>query len=209
MCKILRKLLFFLAALALPCHAVLAADPALFKEGDLIFQSLNTPQSLAIRIATKSDYTHCGIVFKKDEKLYVFEAIQPVSWTLLDTWIARGEGGHYLLMRLKNRENLLDAKTLAALKQSGLPLLGKPYDLYFQWSDDKIYCSELIWKVFQRGAGIELCPLKTFADFDLDHELVRKIARERYKTDLPLDEKVVAPSDLIESDLLEVVSEGR
>ena len=32
----------------------------------------------------------------------------------------------------------------------------KDYDLYFEWSDDKIYCSELVWKIYKNGADIEL-----------------------------------------------------
>ena len=185
-----------------------AAGEGHFKEGDILFQSLNTSQSLAIRLATKSEYTHCGIVFKKDGALFVYEAVQPVTWTLLERWIGRSKTGHYVLMRLKNRDAVLTPAVLAAMKKSGAPMKGKPYDLLFQWSDERIYCSELVWKIYQRGAGIELTPLRTFRDFDLNHAEVQRIARERYGAELPLDEKVVAPSDIMESALLEVIGHG-
>jgi len=184
-----------------------AAEDERFKEGDILFQSLNTGQSLAIRLATKSEYTHCGIVFKKDGALFVYEAVHPVTWTPLKRWIGRSPTGHHVLMRLKNRDAVLTPKVLAAMKKSGAAMNGKPYDLLFQWSDDRIYCSELVWKIYQRGAGIELTPLRTFRDFDLNHAEVQRIARERYGAELPLDENVVAPSDLMASDLLEVIGE--
>ncbi len=70
-----------------------------------------------------------------------------------------------------------------------------------------MYCSELVWKI-DRHAGVELCPPRRFRDYDLEKPSVRKIIRERFggMDKLPLDEKVVAPSDLAASPLLEPVS---
>lgn len=204
----LRAVFLVAAAAVLIGSRGLAGSPEGFKEGDIIFQSLNSPQSLAIRLATRSEYTHCGIVFEKEGTLFVYEAVHPVTWTPLERWIGRNPDGHYVLLRLKNRDAALTPEVTAALKKSGEPMLGKPYDIYFQWSDERIYCSELVWKMYRRGAGIELCPLRTFQDFDLNHREVQRIARERYGTELPLDEKVVAPSDLMASDLLEEVGRG-
>lgn len=42
-------------------------------------------------------------------------------------------------------------------------------------------------------------------DFNLSDARVQKILKERYGKDIPLDEKVVAPSDLVDSDLLKTV----
>ncbi|MDR1124485.1 MAG: YiiX family permuted papain-like enzyme [Deltaproteobacteria bacterium] len=175
------------------------------KAGDLIFQSLNTSQSLALRIATGSEYTHCGIILEKDGKLQVLEAIGPVTWTPLADWIARGEKGHYVLMRLKDA-GALTPEALAAMLNDVATFAGKPYDFLFQWSDDKIYCSELVWKLYQRNTGLELGPLRRIADYNLDSEEVLRIAHQRYGTDIPLDEKATAPSDIMASDLLEVVA---
>ena len=41
--------------------------------------------------ATGSPYTHCGIVFEKDGKLMVLEAVQPVGEIPLETFIARSK----------------------------------------------------------------------------------------------------------------------
>jgi hypothetical protein len=61
------------------------------KNGDLIFQTSLSEQSKAIQSATKSKYSHCGIIYRENKQYYVFEAVQPVKATALDRWIARGE----------------------------------------------------------------------------------------------------------------------
>lgn len=200
-------LLLCLLFAAWPCAA---ADsdanglPAVM-EGDIIFQPSLSPQSRAIQIATRSRYSHCGVIFEKNGKPYVFEAILTMSWTPLEAWIRRGVGKEYVLMRLKDRDRVLTPGALDAMKKSAATFEGKSYDLLFQWTDDKIYCSELIWKVYERGAGLELTPLRAIRDYDLDHEEVQQKVRERFGYEIPWDEPAIAPSDLMQSDLLEVV----
>ena len=176
------------------------------REGDIIFQTTVSRQSLAIKIATRSDYTHCGVILRKDGKLQVFEAAKTVGWTPLETWIKRGVDQHYLLMRLKDSTGLAP-EALIALHDSIPAFAGKQYDLLFQWSDDKMYCSELVWKLYHK-AGIDLCKLRTFRDYDLNHDAVQKIIKERYGMDMPWDEQVVAPSDLVHCELLKVVEKN-
>lgn len=200
-------LLGLLLGLLLALPACGGEEAAKAQAGDVIFQSLNTSQSLALRIATGSEYTHCGIILEKDGQLQVLEAVGPVLWTPLEEWIARGEKGHYVLMRLKDTSPLT-AEALTAMQKDVATFEGKPYDFLFQWSDDKIYCSELVWKLYQRNVGLELGPLRRIADYNLDHEEVLRIARQRYGTDIPLDEQVTAPSDIMASELLEVVAKN-
>ncbi|MDR1310866.1 MAG: YiiX family permuted papain-like enzyme [Burkholderiaceae bacterium] len=176
-----------------------------FKEGDIVFQPSVSDQSLAIQIATRSRYSHCGIIVKKNGQLYVFEAISTVSFTPLVDWISRGVAGHYVLMRLKD-PSALTPGVLTAMRKIGKAFAGKKYDVYFKWSDDTMYCSELVWKIYKRGAGIELAPLRTVRDYNLDNEIVLKKIRERFGNALRLDEKVIAPVDLMQSPLLEAVS---
>lgn len=177
--------------------------PETAREGDIIFQTTVSRQSLAIKIATQSDYTHCGVILRKNGRLQVVEAAKTVSWTPLDAWIKRGVDQHYLLMRLKD-PGALTPEALKALHNAAQAFAGKAYDLLFQWSDDKMYCSELVWKLYHK-AGIDLCKLHAFRDYDLNHDAVQKIIKERYGMDMPWDEQVVAPSDLMRCDLLKVV----
>jgi len=166
------------------------------QEGDMIFQTSQSKQCEAVRIATNSKFSHCGIVFIEKGKKYVFEAVQPVKSTPIENWITHGKDNHFVVTRLKNASTILNAQTIQKMKTYGKTLNNKDYDLYFEWSDDKIYCSELIWKIYKNGAGIELCPLQKLKDFNLKDARVQAILNERYGTNIPLEENVVAPSNL-------------
>jgi uncharacterized protein YycO len=181
------------------------ADQDEIQNGDLIFQTSLSEQSKAIQLATKSEYSHCGIIFKEGNDYYVFEAIQPVKRTPLDKWIARGKDSEYVIKRLKNAEQVLTPTTISKMKQVGEEFRGKNYDLTFEWSDDKIYCSELIWKIYQRATGIEIGKLEKLSDFDLTSDAVKKKMKERYGNKIPLNEIVISPASILNSELLVTV----
>ena len=42
----------------------------------IIFQTSLSRQSLAIQIATKSEYSHCGLIFIEGKEISVLEALQ-------------------------------------------------------------------------------------------------------------------------------------
>ncbi|MBO9566426.1 MAG: YiiX family permuted papain-like enzyme [Niastella sp.] len=176
-----------------------------FKNGDLIFQTSLSAQSKAIQLATRSKYSHCGIIYNEKGKWYVFEAVQPVKMTPLDKWIDRGQNGHYVVKRLKNAGQVLTVDALRKMKQEGEKLKGRNYDLTFEWSDDRIYCSELIWKIYKRATGIEIGKLEKLSDFDLTNETVRKKMKERYGDNIPMNEQVISPSSIFNSNLLETI----
>lgn len=175
------------------------------QDGDIIFQTSQSKQCEAVRIATNSKFSHCGIIYEINGKKYVFEAVQPVKTTLLSEWIKHGEGNKYLVKRLKNSSVILTSEVISKMKNFGKQFDKKDYDLYFEWTDDKIYCSELVWKIYKNGAGIELCSLEKLKNFNLANEKVKQILKERYGNKIPLEEKVVAPSQLVNSNLLETI----
>lgn len=175
------------------------------RDGDIIFQSLPSEQSPAIAAATHSRYTHVGLVLFEEGEPYVYEAVQPVRKSPLVDWIARGEDGHYVIKRLKSGP--LERLSTPSLKKEASALLGKDYDTLFDWSDDRIYCSEYVWKVYERAMGVELCPLRRFKDFDLSDNAVQELIRKRYGGSVPHDMKVVAPSDIFDSKLLRTVAQ--
>ena len=88
------------------------------------------------------------------------------------------------------------------MKAVGDQFKGKNYDLTFEWSDNRIYCSELIWKMYQRATGIEIGKLEKLRSFDLSNEAVRKKMKERYGDNIPLEEPVISPAAVFESELL-------
>jgi len=145
------------------------ATPA-FHDGDIIFQTSRSSQSLAIQRATGSPYSHMGIIFIRDGRPYVFEAVATVRYTPLESWIARGQGSHYVVKRLKDAGKVLDGNGLAKLQGATSQFAGRPYDLTFEWSDDRIYCSELVWKLYDRALNIHVGELQPLKDFNLSED---------------------------------------
>jgi hypothetical protein len=174
------------------------------QNGDLIFQTSLSAQSKAIQQATKSKYSHCGLIYKEGNKYFVFEAVQPVRLTPLDKWIARGKDGKFVIKRLKSAE-ILTPTVLKKMREVGSQFLGKNYDLTFEWSDNKIYCSELIWKIYQRATGLEIGKLQKLKEFELNDPVVQAKMKERYGNNIPLDEPVISPAAIYESELLTTV----
>lgn len=175
------------------------------QDGDIIFQTSQSKQCEAVRIATNSKFSHCGIVYEIEGKKYVFEAVQPVKTTPLSEWIKHGNDNKFLVKRLKNKSKIITPEVISKMKNYGKHFNNRDYDLFFEWTDEKIYCSELVWKIYKNGAGIELCPLEKLKNFNLANEKVKKILKERYGNNIPLEESVVAPSQLVNSPLLETI----
>jgi uncharacterized protein YycO len=189
----------------LPSKKAKAAIKTGLKEGDIIFQTSLSGQGKAVQLATHSLYTHCGIIYKNQAQWEVYEAVQPVKITPLGDWISQGDGEHYVIKRLKNADFVLTAANLAKMKEYGKQFKGKNYDLYFGWSDERIYCSELVWKIYKEGTGVEVGKLRKLKDFDLTSKEVKAKMAERYGDNVPYEESVVSPEDIFKSDLLELV----
>jgi uncharacterized protein YycO len=177
------------------------------RNGDIIFQTSLSSQSKAIQLATNSKYSHVGIIYENNDQFFVYEAVQPVKLTPLDEWISRGKDGHFVIKRLKDAEDILTPDVLTKMKKVGEKFNGKNYDIYFEWSDEKIYCSELVWKIYKEATNIEIGKLEELADFDLSNDIVKQKMRERYGDDVPLNEKVISPASMFISDKLITVKE--
>jgi hypothetical protein len=180
------------------------ASLADLRAGDILFQSTRSAQSRAIELATHSTLTHVGVVLPHEQGLAVYEAVGPVKFTAIDAWVARGEGGHVLAKRLKTA---LTPESIAALGRTADSLRGRPYDFAFDWSDERMYCSELVYKVYQRALGIELGTPRKLREYDLTSPEVRAKMRERYGAAVPLDEPMIAPVGIAQSPLLETLFE--
>ncbi len=214
--------LFRLLLLGLVCAGLVAAAPRLYhqlarlqqkrvaatavqtiaprlRNGDLIFQTSQSAQSRAIQLATHSVYSHCGILFQHEGEWRVFEAVQPVSETSLAAWVARGKDGMFVVKRLRDADAVLTPAALRRLQAAGEQYRGKNYDLYFGWSDERIYCSELLWKMYRQATGREIGRLQTLREFDLSHPAVQAKMRERYGNKLSLNECMISPVRMLES----------
>lgn len=146
------------------------------RDGDLIFHTSQSRQSQAIRLVTRSPLTHVGLVFQEAGQWFVAEANGPVQLTPYPDFVARGQGGRVLVKRWREG---LTTNQLRKMRQVGQGYLGLPYDALFQWGDDKIYCSELVWKVYQRGAGLRLSEPQEFSQLDLSSGPAQILVRQR------------------------------
>lgn len=176
---------------------------ASLQPGDLLFQHINSPQSEALELATGSYWTHVGIAFREGDRWLVLEAVGPVKSTPLDQWLAQGADGRCVAKRWTG----MAAAKEAPLRAAAARFMDLPYDFGFLWSDERIYCSELVWKLYHEGAGIRLCEPQPMHTYDLDHPLVRATMQERYGGQPPLNEPMVAPSTLFACGLLKTVAE--
>jgi hypothetical protein len=140
-----------------------------------------------------------GIIFVREGKPFVLEAASTVRYTPLGAWIERGEGGAYVVKRVRAG---LDGAQVAKLRTAAEAFVGRPYDPAFEWSDTRIYCSELVWKIYERALGMKLGNLERLSDFDLSDSEVRTKLEERYGSRIPLDEPVIAPAGMFASPLL-------
>ncbi len=180
---------------------------AQLKEADVIFQTSRSAQSRAIQRATGSRYSHMGIVLLRGGRPCVFEAVSTVRCTPVETWVARGEDGHFVVKRLRNADSVLGAAALERVRATARGFEGRPYDPLFGWSDKTLYCSELVWKIYDRALGIALSAPRRVGEFNLADPLVSQKARERFGGQPPLDEPAVAPSDIYASTSLVTVVE--
>lgn len=192
------------AAGVLATLSMAAAAAPDVRTGDLVFQRSRSAQSLAVQQATHSPYSHMGMIVQRQGRPYVLEAAARVSYTPLDQWAAQGERGHYVVKRLRN-ESLLTDKARQRLATVGEGFLGRPYDPVFAWSDDRIYCSELVWKTYRRALGLEIGAPQPLKDFDLSTPAVRARMRERYGKHIPWEEPIISPAAMFESALLKTV----
>jgi uncharacterized protein YycO len=177
-------------------------------EGDIIFQISKSGQSKAIQIATHSKYSHCGVLTLVNGKWQVIEASNHVKITALDEWINNGENGKFVIKRLKQSDKILDGEAIHKMKKVGTDFLNTPYDFEFDWSNSKMYCSELVYKIFKNSIDIEIGTLRTLKDFDLSSEIVQETMRSRYGKNIPYNETVISPADIFESEKLETIIEN-
>ncbi len=167
------------------CHANVE-----FQDGDIIFHKSQSSQSSAIEEATGSPWSHVGIIVKNGADTYVAEAIQPVTITSLRSFVARGKNSEFRIYRFKHYNNqTMKLKLYSTLKT----YYGKNYDIYFEISNERIYCSELVYKVFKTVTGQEVGRLQKMKELNLNGPYVQKLIQDRL-TDIG---KELDPNELI------------
>src|SRR6266446_3694952 len=176
------------------------------RAGDFVFQSLpQDPLIEAIEGSTGSPFSHCGIVKQRDvvkkhgDPWVVIEAIGPVKETPLSWWIAQGRDSAYVVFRL--RDPL--AKKVPAILTAAERYKGRPYDIHYDMDDEKIYCSELLYKAVRDATGKRLGRIRKLGE--LKWQPYEKVIRSIENGALPLDRQMITPRDLSEAPELQEV----
>ena len=143
-----------------------------------------------------------GIIALRNDQPYILVASATVRYTPLARWVAYGVGRHFVIKRLADANRLLTREAVARLDAVGACFHGRYYDVAFEWSEDRMYCSELVWKTHDRALGIEIGKLEKIRDFNLTDPTVAKLMKQRYGNAVPMDEPVISPVSRFDSPLL-------
>ena len=84
--------------------------------------------------------------------------------------------------------------------------LGKPYDIRYRLDDEKIYCSELIYKAYLATTGEPVGKLVALGDLDWGpHE---RFIEQIEGGPVPLDRQMITPRDLAAAQQLALIHRG-
>lgn len=174
-----------------------------FRTGDIVFHTSLSQQGMVMQLATHSPYSHCGVLFLRDSTWWVLEAVQPVSSCPLSDWIRRGKEGRFVVKRLKDElrlRNRMDSLTVLAGR-----FRGKPCDPWLGPGDDRLYCAELVWKLYDRALGIQPGAWQPLGSLDLSAPQVQEILYRHHGEKLPLKDSLITPVAIFRSPALKTV----
>lgn len=189
-----KNILVALTSTLLFSLTTLAQSTANLRIGDIIFHKSKSQQSAALNEATGSPWTHVGILVQDKNKKgwYVAEAIGPVVTTPLKNFIARGRNSEYRIYRFKNFDPNLQAEAL----YKAIQRQNKPYDIYFEFSDERTYCSELVYKAFKEVTGQEVGRVQKMKEMKLTGPYVKALIKKRLTDtgrELNPEEPIITP----------------
>lgn len=159
--------------------ADVAKMPAL-ANGDLVFQTDRTAQMLAILFATGSVYTHVGVVaVSPGGEPMVIEAARTVRQIPLSVWLMHGYGRRVMVERFGG----FSPDGGRAVVAAAADYKGRPYDIFFLFRKDHIYCSELVFYAFRDALGLNIGQVQTVSELNTDNFAVRRILALRWRRD--------------------------
>jgi uncharacterized protein YycO len=156
-----------------------AALPPL-ANGDLVFQTDRSKQMLAILFATGSLYTHVGLIeIDPSGQPFVLEAAGKVRRIAFQDWLRRGYGRRVTIKRLPG----LTTATGALIVAKAETYIGTPYDIFFRFGTDQLYCSELVYDAYLQAGHVDLGRVQRVSDLNMDNVAVRNIVKTRWQRD--------------------------
>lgn len=171
------------------------------QSGDVIFQSLPRSElAEAIEQATDSSWSHCGLICRNaGGEWVVLEANAGVEETQFHKWIQRSRKGRYAVWRLKEEYR----KHIPAMLREARNMMGRPYDSRYRMDDERIYCSELVYKAYLAASGESMGELVALGE--LSWEPFERLIRRLEGGAPPLKRVMITPRHLSEAEQLELI----
>lgn len=180
------------------------------KVGDVLLQPLDCWSCSLIEAQENSIFSHVGVVVKISPSVEVAEALGKVRILSLDQFNTRTQKGQRLLVKRFKNDLLISRlmnKQVEFLTYFKKEFENLKYDHDFRWDNldeqgyEKLYCSEMVSKLFLGFLGVEI-PLKRMK-FDLNRE-----EWIRYFRGVPPDDEWGnSPGDFDKSELFYEVGE--
>jgi hypothetical protein len=168
----------------------------------LVFQALSLEMDLVVAIegVTDSNYSHVGVLHKRNGVWTVIEATgSGVIYTPFEKWKSVSRDGRWAAFRVKAAHRGHVPKFLANLH----PHAGKPYDFRYELGQEKLYCSELVFHAWNKTTGQEMGKLTALGDLNWKPFLA---TIEKYNGGpMPPDRKIISPIELSKAAQLERV----
>lgn len=218
--KYLGRILYILSMLCIAiCTWLFLTFPSAeklppLKNGDLVFQTVDTSQTLAILLASGTLYSHVGIIkIAADGEVRVVEAADHVREVGLNEWISQGILHRIAVRRLPD----LDEKKAELIVKNAGTYYGRPYDFHFTLDKDKIYCSELVYHAFNEVLADKIGKVEHIKDLFVDNPLARTLIEKRWNShpfcqdpsitfercyERIMEQEIVTPASIAEDDKL-------
>jgi hypothetical protein len=132
----------------------------------------------------------------------VLEAVGPVKETPLAFRIMRGKNQSFDVYRLKPEYSRKIPEFVAKARA----YRGRPYDIQYEFDDEKVYCSELVFKAFLESTGEQLGEVVSLGQ--LRWEGYEDFIRGITGGELPLERKMIMPWHLSRAKQLQPIYES-
>lgn len=158
------------------CLLIIASfclDTFAIETGDILLQPLKCWSCSLIEEQESSEFSHMGIYLGQDQVAEAyFDKVKIVS--LAEFMRKTDPSRSVLVRRLVIQPDEFEKKLRLEVDK----LLGLTYDRWFLWDNDKIYCSELVYKVLAPIVELrDLSPKEML--FDVNPELWDRYFREQ------------------------------
>lgn len=177
------------------------------RTGDLLFvDDTSSELTKAINDVTQThaaNYTHVGICEVIDNEVFVYHASSEkgVLKEPLAEFCANRKNSKLDVYRIKD----ISKDQLEMALQNANNMLGRPYDFAYLYGDEKMYCSELIYEIFEQDSIFKLNPM-SFKNAETG-EFHETWVRHYEKMDMPVPEGELGcnPNDMSQNKRLEFV----